>query len=127
MKFLKRLDEQVVHREPNGTAPIGVTAEEPGRRLAGLIVDTVLHTLRRKLVGVVTVELRQGPNAVRREELALVQHELENASELISVSDGQQSSFAHALGAHAGQVFREVWAVVDEPLQASFAIWQLGT
>src|SRR6266567_6836495 len=122
MKLLKRLDEQVVHREPNGAAPVGIATEQPGRRFAWLIVDAVLDALRRKLVRIVTVKLRQGPNAIRREELALVQHELENASELISVGDGQQSPLAHALGAHAGKILREIGTVIDEPFQTPLEI-----
>src|SRR6266571_855383 len=34
MKLLKRFNEQVVHREPNGATPVGVAAEQSGRRLA---------------------------------------------------------------------------------------------
>src|SRR5712691_1578121 len=125
MKLLKRLDEQVVDREPNGATPVGVAPKQSRRRLAGLIVDAVLHALRRKLVRIVTVKLRQGPNAIRREELALVQHELENASELISVGDGQQSPLAHALGAHAGKILGEIRTIINEPLKASLEVRQL--
>ena len=35
----QRLDEQVVDREPDRPAPVGVAAEQPARRLAGLVVD----------------------------------------------------------------------------------------
>src|ERR1700746_173884 len=56
MKLLKRLDEQIVHREPNGAAPVGIAAEQPGRRFARLIVDAVLHALRGELVRVVAVK-----------------------------------------------------------------------
>ena len=38
MKFLKRLDEQIVHRHPDGAAPIGISAEEPGVGFSGLVV-----------------------------------------------------------------------------------------
>src|ERR1700746_3659520 len=39
MELLQRLDQQVVHGEPNGAAPIGVAAEQPCGRFARLIVD----------------------------------------------------------------------------------------
>src|ERR1700751_5871024 len=57
MKLLKQLDEQVVHREPNGAAPVGVAPKQSRRRLARLIVDAVLHALRGELVRVVAVKL----------------------------------------------------------------------
>ena len=36
---VQRLDDQVVEREPDRAAPVGVAAEHPGRRLARLVVD----------------------------------------------------------------------------------------
>ena len=39
MEAAEGLDHQVVHREPDGPAPVGVAAEERRRRLAGLVVD----------------------------------------------------------------------------------------
>src|SRR5438552_14680025 len=57
-------------------------------------------------------------------ELALVQHELENAAELVLVRDGQQSAFAPARRAHTGHVFRKVRTIVNEPLKPSLEIWQ---
>ena len=39
---LERLDQQIVHREPDRPAPVGVAAEHAGRRLAGHVVDAVL-------------------------------------------------------------------------------------
>ncbi len=38
---LQRLDQQVVEREPDRPAPVGVAAEEPRSRLARLVVDAV--------------------------------------------------------------------------------------
>src|SRR5882724_9420431 len=53
MELLERLDQQVIHWEPDRTAPIGVAAEQPSRRLAWLVVDPMLHVLRGELVRVV--------------------------------------------------------------------------
>src|SRR6266852_9837490 len=38
MKLLERLDQQVVHREPDRSTPVGVPAEKSGRRFPWLIV-----------------------------------------------------------------------------------------
>src|SRR5205823_6799057 len=42
VKFLQRLDEQVVRRKPDRSSPIGIAAKQPCRRLARLIVHAVL-------------------------------------------------------------------------------------
>ena len=42
MKPAKRLDQQVVHRQPDGAAPVGVAAKQAGRRFAGFVVHRVL-------------------------------------------------------------------------------------
>src|SRR5208337_4423426 len=60
-----------------------------------------------------------------REEFALVQHKLQDASQLVLACDRQQSALAHSLGTHAGQVRGEVGTVVDEPLQTFLEIGQL--
>ena len=96
MKLLQRLDQQIIHREPDRPTPVGIAAEQSGGRLAGLVVDAMLHAVDRQLVRIVAMELRQRANAVGREKLVLIQHELENAAQLVSVGDGQQSPLAHA-------------------------------
>src|SRR2546422_11539568 len=45
VKFLQRLDERVVRREPDRSEPIEIAAKQPGRRYAGLIVHAVLITV----------------------------------------------------------------------------------
>src|SRR5438309_11211863 len=43
--FLQRLDEQVVRRDPDRSAQIGIAAKQPCRRFARLIVLAVLITV----------------------------------------------------------------------------------
>src|SRR5437762_11470757 len=42
VKLLQRLDEQVVRREPDRAAPVGVATKQPCRRFARLIIHAVL-------------------------------------------------------------------------------------
>ena len=42
----ERLDQQVVDREPHGTAPVGVAAEQVARRLGGLVVERAVTPSR---------------------------------------------------------------------------------
>src|SRR5437762_13904904 len=71
VKFLQRLDEQVVRREPDRSSPIGIAAKQPCRRFARLIVHAVLITVHMQGIRIVAEELRQRTNAVRREKLTL--------------------------------------------------------
>jgi hypothetical protein len=53
---VQRVDEQVVDREPDRAAPVGVAAEQAGGGLAGLVVDGVAgagQVERERLTGVV--------------------------------------------------------------------------
>src|SRR5215831_19998873 len=42
MQPLQRLDEQVIHREPDRTTPVGIATEQRGARLSWLVVHTVV-------------------------------------------------------------------------------------
>src|SRR4029077_7762915 len=89
MELLQRFDQQVVHRKPDRTAPVRVAAEQPGGGLSRFVVRAVFHAVYAKPVRVVAMELREATNAVRREKLAFVQHELQNAAQLVLVGNGQ--------------------------------------
>src|SRR5208283_162626 len=78
-----------------------------------------------KQVGVAAMELRQGTDAVGREEFALVQHELQNAAQLVLASDRQQSALTHSLCTHASKVRCEIGTVVNEPIKTFLEIGQL--
>ncbi len=66
-------DHQVVQREPDGAAPVGVPAEHGGGGLGGLVIDAGRDALDLDLVGMVAVVGRQGPQPVRGQELAFVE------------------------------------------------------
>src|SRR5213596_3707724 len=53
---LERLDQEIVHREPDRPPPVRVAAEEPARGLGGLVVDPVLRPVQAEHVRVVLVE-----------------------------------------------------------------------
>src|SRR5437660_6178823 len=76
VKLLQRLDEQVVRREPDRAAPVGVATKQPCRRFAGLIVHAVLITFHMQVISIVALVLSQRTNAVRRVKLPLVPHVL---------------------------------------------------
>src|SRR5439155_14268607 len=77
----ERLDDQVVHREPDRPTPVGVAAEEAGVGFRGRVVDAVLLAVDRQDEGPLAVHLRERAEAVRGEELVLVEHVAEHALE----------------------------------------------
>ena len=89
----QRLDEQVVDREPDRTAPVGVAAEQAGRRLAGLVVDRRGDAPDRHAERLVAVAPRQRAQAMRRQERILVEDLAEHAFE----RDGRQEAEQEAI------------------------------
>ena len=66
MKLLQRLDQQKVHRKPDGTAPVRVAAFQFVNRLGGLVTDgTAIEQERFP-----RVRLREAADAVVGKELA---------------------------------------------------------
>src|SRR5690348_4646033 len=66
-------DDQVVQREPERAAPVGVAAEHRRGGLGGFVVDAGRDPVDLELVRVLAVVGRQRPQAVRGQELALVE------------------------------------------------------
>src|SRR5215469_13443548 len=75
-------------------------------------------------VWIIKMKAREGSNSEGRKEFALVQHELQNAAQLILICDGKQPSITNAFRPHASQVVGQIGPVVDEPLEAPFEIGQ---
>ena len=55
MKFLQRFDDQVIQREPDGTAPVRIAAEKAGAGFSRLIVHAILGAAHGQHVRVVLV------------------------------------------------------------------------
>src|SRR5947209_19615207 len=62
VKFLQRLDQQVVRRKPDRAAPVGVATKQPCRGFARLIVHAVLIAVHMQGIRIVAVKLRQRTN-----------------------------------------------------------------
>src|ERR1039458_4620587 len=125
VEFLERFDDQVIEREPDGSAPIGVAAEEAACRFAGLIADAVVGALPGELVGMLLVRAGKAANAEGGKEFPLVEHAAEDAAKFVWIDDGEQTALAFAGNRHGSDVRGEVRAVVDEPLHAAFETGEL--
>ena len=84
----------------------------------------MLGTVHRQTIGVVTVVGRKSPDAARRKEFTLVQHNLQHLPQLIAIHNGEQTPLASPRGAHACHVADQVRAVINKPLQASLEVGQ---
>jgi hypothetical protein len=87
---LQRADHQVVEREPQRSAPVGVAAEHPGGRFGGCVVDSRPHAADLELVRVLAVIAGQRAQPVRREELALVEELGEQPLQAVDADDAEQ-------------------------------------
>jgi hypothetical protein len=83
-------DEEVVDGEPDGAAPVGVSAEEGALGFAGFVVDLVGVAGDVELVGLIFEGFGDGADAPRGEEFVFVEDALEDALEAFAGDDGEE-------------------------------------
>src|SRR5581483_2947728 len=91
-------------------------AEERGVGLGGRVVDTVLLPVHREHERALAVHLRERANAVRREELVLVQHVAESTLETLPRRDREQPM--PVVGLCQADVAGQAGPVLQEPPSA---------
>src|SRR6476646_2275576 len=69
MKFLQRLDEQIINWHPNRSAPVRVATENLGPRFGRLVADDFLFAANGQHVRVLLVNFAHRTHAVVAEEL----------------------------------------------------------
>src|SRR5437016_2764213 len=87
VELLQRLDQEVVDREPDRPPPVGVAAEQPARRLRRLVADPIFGAVDLQHVGLVAVHAGERADAIRREELSLVQQAAQDPAQLVRIDD----------------------------------------
>src|SRR2546423_8218885 len=92
---LQRLDEQVVHRKPERTAPVRVAAEQAARAFARRIIDAELLAARAEDEGMVPVGARDGAEAIRREKLGFVEQVAKHPCQPLARRDCQEAVRVH--------------------------------
>ena len=97
-----------VHRKPHRSAPVGVTAEEPRSRVTRIVRDTVFGTVHLHDEGMIAMEAREGPHAVRRQKLAFVEHTLEYAPQPVGMTDREQTAVGLALASDGVNVRAQI-------------------
>mmetsp|Transcript_39497 Transcript_39497/g.113609 ORF Transcript_39497/g.113609 Transcript_39497/m.113609 type:complete len:249 (-) Transcript_39497:1890-2636(-) len=125
MELLQRLDDEVVHGEPNGATPVGVAAHDTHGGLGRLITDLVTLPFAIEDEGMREVVPRKRPNAEVGQELLRVQHPLQQAFHAESAKQRQQTPLADARHLETGDEPGEILPFRQEVLSSRGEAWQL--
>src|SRR5262249_36975046 len=100
VKLQQGAQDDSVHREPDGPAPIGIAAEHAGVGFGGKVADAVVAALDIDVVGVLVVEAGNTAQTVGTEEFFFIEHAREDAAEALGIDEGHDSavSVAEVLG-----------------------------
>src|SRR5215831_8059610 len=69
---LQRLDEQVIHREPDRPTPVGIATKKRGAGLSRLVVHTVVGAVHGEDIRMRLMKPGEGTNAVCGQKFCLV-------------------------------------------------------
>src|SRR5580700_4124026 len=83
--FLQGFDEEIVHGEPDGAAPVGIAAKNTAGGFSRLVIDAADMVIDLDFVRVIEVITGEGANAIGRKEFSFVEHSAENALQLFAV------------------------------------------
>jgi hypothetical protein len=115
LELVEGLDEHDVERHPDGAAPVRVAAEELRHGLARLVVHDEPRARVLEREGLRRVRLRDRADAVRGEELRLVQHAPQRGLHAVAPQKREQEPIALARLGPARDQPREVGAVAQQP------------
>src|SRR5438105_9719908 len=116
---LQRLDEKVVDRKPDGTAPVGIPAEESRRGFRRLVIHAAQLAVGLQRERMLEMIARYRADAVGREKLSLVEQVPQHALQARTRWNGQKhASFGPLLRLHIGDLAGQVPAVLQKPAHA---------
>ncbi len=127
----QRPDDQHIDRHPHRAAPVGVAAEHAAIRFGGQVLHLVLLATDLEHERMFQVIARERTNAVRPQELLLVEQVAEHALEFLPVEDRQHPAFLVAdetavgrryLGNQLGMAFAELRDQLHQLRMASDSI-----
>src|SRR5271155_1790615 len=117
--------EQEVHRHPDRPPPVGVSAEHPAVRVARKIGNAIFLAAKSENEGMVQVVARESANAMRTEELVLVEHPLKNAAQFVLVHSCEHASARQTRCARHVEVCRKLGVTLHKLPDAFPSYWQL--
>src|SRR5262249_2961469 len=87
--------------------------------------NAVLGSVHWQNIRLILVDPRKGAYSIRRQKFVLIKHETQDATELITVRDREQTAFSHARRRHAGDVLGQVRTMANKPLHAPLETGEL--
>src|SRR5580704_7527020 len=85
MVFLQGFDEEIVHREPDRSTPVGIAAKNAAGGFGGLVIDAADVAIDLDFVRVIEVIAGKRANTIGRKEFGFVEHAAEDALQLFAV------------------------------------------
>src|SRR5262245_34908865 len=127
VELLERFDDQVIDRHPDRSAPIRVSAKESRGGFAGLIFDREPLPIPLERIWTIAVVLREGTYAIVGQEFRFVEHSTEQLLHAAAPEQRQQPAFALARLVPARHQRRQIWTIVEEPVETLGEGGHLGT
>src|SRR4029077_10863643 len=87
---LKGFNQEVIDREPDRTAPVGVPAKHPGWRVSGRVFHRIRLPANLDTERALPVDGGERANAMRGEKFRFVQDPAQKAFEALAVWKGEQ-------------------------------------
>src|SRR5579871_235740 len=123
VELLQGLNQQIVDREPDRTAPVRVTAKQAAARFGRLIAHRVGLPIDGQLEGVGLVIFAQRAHAIRAEKLVRVEHAPEQTFHAMAAHQRQQATIFGPRLVPARNQACQVCAIGQEPLQPRLKPW----
>ena len=87
VELLERLDQEIVDRESDRSAPIRITPEQACTGFRWVVGHTMLMSHDQDHIGIIFVIVREGADAVGRQEFLFVQHITQHGFEPITTHE----------------------------------------
>src|SRR5580658_3166200 len=117
--LLQGFDQEIVHREPDGAAPVGIAAKNAAGGFGGFVVYAVDVAIDLDFIGMIEVVARERANAIGRQKLGFVKHAAEDALQLFTIRERKQAANTARRTLRHFDVFRHVRVIVNKPLHAA--------
>ena len=125
VKFLQALDEQQIHRHPDGATPIGVSSEESGLALCRFVAHVVRLTVDPQRIRPIGERARDAADAVRREKVLLVKRLTKKRFHPMSTEKREKPPFAAPRLIPTRNKRGHLRSFTEEPLKALAKDWEL--
>src|SRR5438876_602972 len=112
MKLLEGFDQEVIDREPDRTAPVGVAAENAGLRFGRFVADDFFFAANRDRVGMRLMKFAEGTNSVVAQKFFRIEHAPQQTFHPMSAGERNETQLFHARFLPARNQRRQIWSIL---------------